>query len=71
MRDAEYSDEVWQQAQDWVMHLHESTLDAAGRENLGLWLQESIAHRKAYEQASALWLMMGLVPTSSELDDPS
>lgn len=53
------------------MHLHESTLDAAGRENLGLWLQESIAHRKAYEQASALWLMMGLVPTSSELDDPS
>lgn len=71
MTDSEYSNEVWKQAQDWVMNLHESTVGTEGLETLRQWLEKDITHRKAYEQASTLWLMTGLVPTLNELDDPS
>ena len=54
-------DKVWHTAVEWVIREHES-LNAAEREELMGWLNMNPAHRKAYDEASRLWLLTGLVP---------
>jgi len=62
MNSSERDDPVWQAAWSWVQREHEKSVDAAAREQLNNWLQADTAHRRAYEEASGLWLLAGLVP---------
>ena len=55
------SDQVWHAAVEWVIREHES-LSPTEREELIGWLNMNPAHRKAYDEASRLWLLTGLVP---------
>ena len=70
MADSKHQDQdgVWHAAVEWVIREHES-LSAAEREELINWLNMNPAHRKAYDEASRLWLITGLVPPSAPADD--
>ena len=64
-------DPVWERAMSWVMREHErETFDEAARAELAQWLQSDPSHRQAYDKASRLWLMAGLVPPAHDLDLP-
>ncbi|MGC4060243.1 MAG: DUF4880 domain-containing protein [Aquabacterium sp.] len=65
----ECDDLVWRDAWAWVMREHERALDDDGRLAMQAWLGERPAHRQAYEQASRLWLLAGLVPPA-QIDLP-
>lgn len=54
-------DQVWHTAVEWVIREHES-LSPAEREELIGWLNMNPTHKKAYDEASRLWLLTGLVP---------
>ncbi|SOD42128.1 FecR/PupR family sigma factor regulator [Nitrosovibrio sp. Nv4] len=56
-------DIVWQTAVEWVIRGHES-LSPADMKELIDWLKEDPANQAAYEEASRLWLLTGLVPPS-------
>lgn len=70
MTDTEHGDAVWKQALEWIMREHEELLDDAARNALRDWLAEAPVHRQAYDQARTLWLVIGLVPTADEQNDP-
>jgi len=55
------SDQVWHTAVEWVIREHES-FSPAEREELIGWLNMNPAHKKAYDEASRLWLITGLIP---------
>jgi transmembrane sensor len=57
-------DRVWRAAVEWVMREHESPLNGAAEKELFDWLESDPAHRAAYEEASYLWMLTGLVPRS-------
>ncbi|MFN3984809.1 MAG: FecR/PupR family sigma factor regulator [Rhodocyclaceae bacterium] len=61
---------LWTQAVHWVLCEHEGRLDEAARAELRCWLGISSAHRAAYEEASRLWLLTGLVPPQGAVDEP-
>jgi len=68
----ERDDPAWHRAWAWVMREHEQPLEGVERQTLKAWLAESDVNRRAYEQASSLWLLAGLVPpTQIDLPDPS
>ena len=69
MAENESVDLAWKQAVDWIMREHEQPLDDAAQERLRHWLAQAPAHRNAYEQARALWLITGLMPTADEEDN--
>ena len=66
MTDSQREDTVWQTAVEWVLRKHESPLDTAAEKELIAWLKKDPAHRAAYEEASHVWLLTGLVPRSDE-----
>jgi len=64
-------DPVWDIAWSWVMHQHEHQgSDVAAEVELARWLASDPAHHQAYEKASRLWLMAGLVPPVNDVDIP-
>lgn len=65
MTDSVQSDAIWQAAVGWLMREHEQRLDPGARKELVAWLAQDPAHRAAYDKASLLWLLTGLVPPSS------
>lgn len=64
MTNSRENDPVWQAALDWVLRAHKQPLDANSASALAAWLAQDPAHRKAYEEASRVWLLTGLVPPS-------
>ncbi|RST55762.1 FecR/PupR family sigma factor regulator [Variovorax sp. MHTC-1] len=64
-------DPIWQAAWAWARRQHEpGGLDDAARLELAQWLAADAAHRKTYEEAARLWLMVGLVPPANNIPDP-
>lgn len=62
-------DPVWDKAWAWVQRQHEARqTDGDVHAELAHWLSEAPAHRKAYEKASRLWLLSGLLPPSTDID---
>jgi transmembrane sensor len=66
MSDSQGNDKAWQTAVEWIIRKHASPLDAAAERELLAWLEENPANRAAYEEASHLWLLTGLVPRADE-----
>jgi transmembrane sensor len=66
MSDSQGNDKAWQTAVEWIIRKHASPLDAAAERELRAWLEEDPANRAAYEEASHLWLLTGLVPRADE-----
>jgi transmembrane sensor len=65
------SDPVWDAAWSWVTRQHErETFDESAQMELARWLQAEPSHRQAYDKASRLWLLAGLVPPASDIDMP-
>jgi transmembrane sensor len=60
--DKDRDDPVWQAAWSWVMREHEQALTEAQRAELMRWLDGDERHRAAYQKASRVWLLSGLVP---------
>ncbi|QGZ38136.1 FecR/PupR family sigma factor regulator [Pseudoduganella flava] len=61
-----YDDRAWQQALDWLLRAQEQPLDTTGSAALAAWLAEHPSHRAAYDEASRVWLLTGLVPPADE-----
>ena len=66
MSDSQGGDKAWQTAVEWIIRKQASPLDAASENELLAWLEEDPANRAAYEEASHLWLLTGLVPRTDE-----
>jgi transmembrane sensor len=66
MSDSRDDDKAWETAVEWIIRKHASPLDAAAENELLAWLEEDPANRAAYEEASHLWLLTGLVPGTDE-----
>ena len=60
-QDTPEHDEVWSQALDFVMSLHETPEDLELRQKLALWLSEHPSHQEAYQQAEMIWALTGQV----------
>lgn len=60
------NDKHWQAAMDWVLRLHDNELQGAVPEalqaELATWLRADPGHRPAFEEASRVWLITGMVP---------
>jgi ferric-dicitrate binding protein FerR (iron transport regulator) len=66
-------DPVWQAAWTWVRHQHaqRGSLDDAARDDEFMqWLAADPLHRKAYDEAARLWLLVGLVPPANDVPPP-
>lgn len=64
-------DPIWQAAWAWVRRQHEpGGLDDTARLEFAHWLAADPIHRKTYEEAARLWLMVGLVPPANDVPDP-
>jgi len=64
-------DATWQAAWAWVQRQHETPdLPATDQAALVAWLNAAPAHWAAYERASKVWLMTGLVPPVNDIDLP-
>ncbi|KQV59749.1 MULTISPECIES: DUF4880 domain-containing protein [unclassified Duganella] len=66
MANSRDNDPVWQAALDWVLRAHAQPLDAATAPALAAWLEQDPVHRKAYEEASRVWLLTGLMPPAAD-----
>ena len=66
MPDSQRDDVAWQIAVDWIIRKHESPLDSAAERELSDWLAKDPANRAAYEEATQLWMLTGLVRRSSD-----
>jgi ferric-dicitrate binding protein FerR (iron transport regulator) len=66
MTSSRENDPIWQAALDWVLSAQQQPLDASAASSLAAWLAEAPAHRTAYEEASRVWLLTGLVPPLSK-----
>ncbi|HEY9067024.1 MAG TPA: FecR/PupR family sigma factor regulator [Burkholderiaceae bacterium] len=64
-------DSIADAAIGWVMALHDAPDDSALRDALAQWLGADPAHRAAYAEARRVWLLTGLLPPSTTLDDDS
>jgi ferric-dicitrate binding protein FerR (iron transport regulator) len=65
-------DPVWQAAWAWVRRQHEQrgSLDDATRDEFMQWLAADPLHRKTYDEAARLWLLVGLVPPANDVPPP-
>lgn len=73
MGDAEnrQQDPVWDTAWAWVLRHHdEKYLNEDTTRELAQWLAADPGHLKAYEEASHLWLLSGLVPPMNDIEIP-
>lgn len=71
MADLRHDDIVWQTAVEWIIRKHESPLDRVAADELIAWLEKDPVNRAAYEEASHLWLLTGLIPRSDEPESGS
>ncbi|ATE59254.1 FecR/PupR family sigma factor regulator [Thauera sinica] len=63
-------DPCWEAAWRWVQRQHEAGVsDEAFNAELIQWLQADPANRRAYEEASRIWTLSGLVPPANDLPD--
>jgi ferric-dicitrate binding protein FerR (iron transport regulator) len=60
----QWEDQVWRTAVEWVIRSH-GTLGPADLKELSKWLKAHPFHQEAYEEATRLWLLTGLVPPSN------
>lgn len=64
-------DWIWNAAWSWVTRQHEkNSFDSRTQAEFAQWLAADPAHRQAYEQASDLWLIAGLVPPANDIVHP-
>ena len=66
MTSSRENDPVWQAALDWVLGAQQQALNPQTASALAAWLAQSPAHRAAYEEASRVWLLTGLVPPTAK-----
>lgn len=67
----DHEDPIWDAAWTWVVRHHEEKYaSAATADALAQWLAADPRHRQAYDKASRLWLMSGLVPPASDIEIP-
>lgn len=66
MANSRHDDIVWQTAVEWIIRKHESPLDSVAAAELIAWLEKDPVNRAAYEEASHVWRLTGLVPRSDE-----
>lgn len=71
MPDSQRDDVAWQTAVDWIIRKHESPLDFVAERDLSDWLAKDPANRAAYEEASQLWMLTGLVSRSRDPESGS
>lgn len=71
MPDSQRDDVAWQTAVDWIIRKHESPLDSVAERDLSDWLAKDPANRAAYEEASQLWMLTGLVSRSRDPESGS
>jgi len=62
MAESQRDDIIWQTAVEWIIRQQELPWDAAAENELIAWLKKDPANRAAYEEASQVWLLTGLVP---------
>lgn len=71
MKTDKHQDPVWQAAWTWVRRQNERAgLDDTAREEFAHWLAADPVHRKTYDEAGRLWLLVGLVPPANEIPVP-
>ena len=62
---------IWDEAWAWVQQQHGRELsDLIEQTEFLAWLAADPAHRDAYNKASQLWLLTGLVPPTHPIDNP-
>ena len=61
-------DRIDAEAADWAARLGGEPLCQDEREALNRWLEDSPAHRAAFEEAQLAWRMMGALPVQSDID---
>lgn len=66
MADSCHDDMVWQTVAEWIIRKQESPLDSVAAAELIAWLEKDSVNRAAYEEASHVWRLTGLVPRSDE-----
>lgn len=71
MPDSQRDDVAWQTAVDWIIRKHESPLDSVAERELSDWMAKDPANRAAYEEASQLWMLTGLVSRSRDPESGS
>lgn len=70
MTEEHEDDPVWQAAWNWVQRQHDhERFDDAAMSELVAWLKQDPAHRTAYNKASRLWLLSGLIPPKMQDDE--
>lgn len=71
MTNEKNEDPVWQSAWAWVRRQHvPAGHDEAAREEFARWLAADPVHSKTFEEASQLWLLVGLVPPAHDVPIP-
>lgn len=69
--DSRQQDPVWDAAWAWVLRHHEEKyLNEDTTRELAQWLSADPSHRKAYDEASRLWLLAGFVPPVNDIEIP-
>lgn len=67
----DHHDPIWEAAWAWVVRHHEDKYaDDATTQALAQWLAADPRHCDAYQKASRLWLMAGLVPPVGDVGIP-
>lgn len=62
------SDPIWHVAWSWVQRQHDrENFDDSALAELVAWLKADPLHRQAYNKASRLWLLSGLVPPKNDV----
>lgn len=56
------SDQVWEEALDWLLRIHTTPNDATTQEKLAAWLAQSEDHLSAYRKAVKVWRLIGALP---------
>jgi transmembrane sensor len=68
MAQDQQDDPVWDAAWAWVQRAYDrDSFDDHARAERDRWLLADPAHRRAYERASQVWALTGLVPARSDL----
>ncbi|WP_255406871.1 DUF4880 domain-containing protein [Rhodoferax sp. OV413] len=71
MKKDKNQDPIWQSAWTWARRQHEgASLDDATCAELAQWLAADPMHRKTFDEAARLWLLVSLVPPANDIPLP-